>query len=521
MNNFWNNKWGLSLAAGFLLGLSFPPVNLSFLSIPAFILFFRLAEISDSNKQLAYFAYPGFVLWNLITTYWLMMASSYAGIAAILANSVLMTIPLIFGRYFLQKIKTPVIIGFLQAAAWTSYEYLHHNWDLAWPWLTIANAWSKQVSIIQYISITGHLGISFWAITTAALSYQAIRTKSKRLSIYATACLLVLPGLSLIHYWSSSDAEYFSDSDKTEVAVIQPNHDSYQDYGGMSGLPEVLDSLFSLTTQTITSQTELIVWPENAIDGSVLINSQTVSRVADSAKTWNKSFIIGTGLFELYPEGEEPDLYRGVYRGQAYNIFNSSLYVDDAGTVTYYKKANLVPIVERVPFLGFLTAIDVFEWVNWGKIAGFGKGTEPTVIATNQFVTGGLVCYDSVYPDWNRDFVNEGVDFITIITNDGWWGNTSGHHQHFAYARLRAIEFDRWIVRSANNGISGIIDPNGRIFEKTDYWVRTGFAFSVPNKDSKTPYTKFGDWLSYLLLIFVVAGWVFARFKKEETILNE
>lgn len=513
MNTFWHNKWGLSITAGTLLGLSFPPIDLSFLSIPAFILLFRLSDLCDSNKQLAYYSYPGFVVWNLITTYWLMMASVYAGIAAVLANSVLMTIPLAAARYYSNRFEKPVLIALLQTTVWVSYEYLHHHWDLAWPWLALGNAWANQVSLIQYISITGYLGISFWVIFTAALSYQAIRLRNQRLGRYAMVSFLLLPTLSIISFWGS-ESQILLQQQKTEVMVIQPNHDSYQDYGGMSGLGEVLDSLFALTEAKRTPDTELIVWPENAIDGVIQPNGRTAKRIADSARAWNTSFIVGTGLIETYDENDQPELFYGYLGDQPYNIFNSSLYITQEGDISYYHKGKLVPVVERFPFVQFFHAVDVFGWIDWGKKAGYGRGKETTILPDKHFITGGLVCYDSAFPSWNRQLARKGAGFITIITNDGWWGNSSGHHQHFAYARLRAIELNRWIVRSANNGTSGIIGPYGRVFKKTDYWVKTGFNFSVPNLHTRTFYYRFGDWLSYLALFVSVAGFIRARFRK-------
>ena len=99
-----------------------------------------------------------------------------------------------------------------------------------------------------------------------------------------------------------------------------------------------------------------------------------------------------------------------------------------------------------------------------------------------------------------------GADFITIITNDGWWGDTSGHVQHFAFARLRALEFRRWIVRSANNGISGIIAPDGDVHVETNYWERTGFTYNVYPSDQLTFYALYGDWFNWLMVAGAVAG---------------
>lgn len=509
MNQFLENKWALSITAGVLLGLSFPPVNLSFLSFPAFILLFLLTEKSAGYKHTAYFSYAGFLIWNIATTYWLMMASIGAGMAAILANSVLMTIPLCLARFFSKKFKNPFLIALLQAAAWIAYEYLHHNWDLAWPWLAIGNAWSNQVSLIQFISITGHLGISFWVVLTSALAVQAFRLKTQALAVSTTVSLLLLPLASLIYFGATNPVE--TDSDPVVVTVIQPNHDSYEDYGGMSGITEVLDSLFAITKKVKTDESALVVWPENAIDQATRIGNYASTRIADSANVWDTNFLIGTGLTIIYDEDNLPTTYRTSRNGTNYNIFNSTLFSDADGNLTYYNKANLVPIVERTPFLDFFNKADVFGWVDWGGIPNYGKGNTPDMFQTDAFSTPGLVCYDSVYPGWIRKFVNDGADFITIITNDGWWGNSSGHLQHFAYARLRAIEFDRWVVRSANNGTSGIIRPDGTIEQKTEYWVRTGFNTFIPKRSTRTLYARFGDWLSYLCLILVSGGWVSGR----------
>ncbi|MEX2605036.1 MAG: apolipoprotein N-acyltransferase [Gracilimonas sp.] len=512
MINWFQNKWVISVTAGILLGLSFPPVNLSFLSFPAFILLFHLSEKSDSYKQLAYYSYAGFVVWNLIGTYWLMMASLPAGIAAILANSVLMTIPLCLAKYFSQKSESPFIIAIFQTSAWVAYEFLHHHWDLSWTWLAIGNAWANFTGVIQYISVTGFLGISFWVVLSSALTYQLILHKEKLLFYSTIGVFLLFPVWSFILY---DDYSENNSNEAVEVAIIQPNHDSYQNYGGMSGLNEVVDSLIALTERTITPETQLIIWPENAIDGWIFADSPSALRISDSARAWNTNFLAGTGLYESYPP-ESVGLFRGTYQGLPYNIFNAALIIDSSGAISDYKKANLVPVVERVPFVETLAAIDVFDWVDWGEIAGFGKGSDPDMLKTNAFTTPGLICYDSVYPSWIRKYIRNDATFITIITNDGWWGNTSGHHQHFAYARLRAIEFDRWIARSANNGISGIIAPNGAIQHKTEYWLRMGFTGKVFNKNSRTFYTRFGDWLPLFCLIITFLGWGFFQFNSRK-----
>src|SRR5690606_5843837 len=141
------------------------------------------------------------------------------------------------------------------------------------------------------------------------------------------------------------------------------------------------------------------------------------------------------------------------------------------GSIASYEKTNLVPIVERFPFYGFFSKFPVpgFEWP---QIMGYGRGNEIINFEFEGIKSPAMICYDSVFPDWVRKSVLAGADFIAIITNDGWWGSTSGHIQHYDFARIRAIETNRSVVRSANNGISGMVHANGEIHSKTQYWER-------------------------------------------------
>ena len=509
-----NYPWILSIGIGILLSLSFPPINASFLSFFGFIGLYQLVHLSHSYRHLAMISYPAFFVWNLGTTYWLIMASIPAGVAAIIANSAVMLLPMMVIRFMHHRYRLYVWTALFQAATWVLYEYLHHHWDLAWPWLSVGNAWANHISVIQYISVTGHLGISFWVVFGSFLCAHWLQLPEKK-GVKTTVLILsivLLPLTSMISFRLTSKELQKSKGNQIEVVVVQPNYDSYQDFGGMSGTEEVLDSLFSLSLIQKKSETELIVWPENAIDKPIQMDSWHARRIADSARVWQTNFIIGTGLYTLYPD-QAPDLYRSNVNGVRYNVFNSTLFADTNGHLSRYDKAQLVPFVERFPFVEFLNKVDIFKWVDWGEHAGFGLGNKTSMIKSpSGFTSPGLVCYDSVFPSWNQAFVREGAQILTIITNDGWWGNSSGHIQHFAYARLRAIEFRRWVVRSANNGISGIISPDGSVNQKTKYWTRTSFSADVPLRNDLSFYTRWGDWLSmlcfFLVFLSVGYGWV-------------
>lgn len=507
--DYWNTKWALTVTAGILLGLSYPPVPLPILVFPAFLLIFRIIDLSASAREAAYWTYPGFVIWNIITTYWLMMATFAGGVAAILANAALMTIPVML-QYLLQKQKWQSwLIAMLQAAVWLSYEFLHHQWELAWPWLTIGNAWANVPQLVQYISVTGYWGITFWVLFASALAYQIIKKPLKSTKIALGCALLTFP------LWSLA-ISLFSDStppeNHQEVVVVQPNFDSYETHGGYPSPREAANHLLELTDSARTPQTDLVVWPENAIqtnmsnrDSYSRETADTKTRLFNTVKEWNTTLITGATFFEFYPSDEAPALpYTS--GGNSYLPFNAALGFSPDQQLEVHRKHNLVPIVERVPYVSFLNNIDVFNLVDWSRSQGYGKGLQANQFSVDETKTPALICYDSVFPGWIRNYITDGAGYLTIITNDGWWGNTSGHEQHFAYARLRAIEFDRWIIRSANNGISGIISPDGSVKIETPYWESTTFRYEVPVLTSQTIYARFGDWLPILMLILSVFG---------------
>lgn len=518
VQDFWDHKWFLSIASGLLLGLSFPPFPFPFLQFPAFVFIFRLISLCTTAKQAAYYIYPGFLIWNLIVSYWLMMASLAAGIAAILANAVLMALVVMLQFTTQKKCSSGWLIALLQTAFWVSFEYLHHHWDLSWPWLTLANGWSNWPAAVQYISVTGFWGISFWVMLTSTLFYQSMRLNKRKLKISAFVILGLFPVISLLQLpFVSTQSE-----EKAQVVVAQPNFDSYQPFGGLGSSQKALELLFSISNSVLTEKTDLVLWPENGIHpnlSNVNMNDVTANlsktKLKNKAEEWKAPIVGGTGYYEFYDVADYPPL--PMYsNGAPYLVYNAALGFYPNGEIEVYRKHNLVPVVERFPFVHFFDAIDVLGLVDWADIQNFGQGYQPNQFKVGSTKTPALICYDSVYPGWVRNFVLNGAGFISVITNDGWWGDTSGHRQHFAYARLRAIEFHRWVVRSANNGISGIIAPDGSIKKKTKYWTRTAFRYKVPILTDLTLYARLGDWLPIALLFVSISGLIFFIIKRKD-----
>ena len=499
----WQRPWALSLLAAILLSLSFPPFNLSVLQIPAFICLFRIGEISQTKRECILYTYPSLVLWNLLVTYWLMMATVSGGIAAIMANAAIMLVPLLLIRTLFRS-SVPVFSSALFAAsAWVSYEFLHHNWDLAWPWLTLGNGWANLTGFIQYISYTGVLGVSFWVVFSAALFYRYLMVPDRMVLYKALAVFFIFPVCSLLVYFTIPEET----GEPLNVAIVQPNSDSYNTpYGGYDTLDDLLTKILNQTRSVVSEDTDVIIWPENAIMSSLPIQNRHFNRIRDSLRVWDTELITGSGFVEYFPEPDERTVYRTTGSGTSYRVYNAAFNLHPSDSNAVYRKGRLVPVVERFPFVNFFHRMDVFDWVNWGNFMGYGLGAEAVTFSVNSHQTPALICYDSVFPGWVNRFVQNDADFLTIITNDGWWGDSNGHVQHFDYARLRAIEQRRWIARSANNGISGIISPDGSVEYETEYWVDDAFTYTIQTSELKTFYARHGEWFGQLMLFFSFIG---------------
>ncbi|MGZ3885752.1 MAG: apolipoprotein N-acyltransferase, partial [Bacteroidia bacterium] len=199
--------------------------------------------------------------------------------------------------------------------------------------------------------------------------------------------------------------------------------------------------------------------------------------------------------------------------------YNTAIYVDTARHCSFYHKSKLVPGVERMPFPGIFKYFEKYAIELGGTSGSLATQDERTVFSDDiyGFKLAPSICYESVYGDFMGTYIREGAQVIGIITNDGWWGDTPGHRQHLSYAKLRAIESRKQIIRSANTGISCFIDEKGNISQPQPYWQFAVISSDVKLNDVKTFFVRFGDLLSYASVIITIALLGFAlvlRFRK-------
>jgi len=288
--------------------------------------------------------------------------------------------------------------------------------------------------------------------------------------------------------------------------------------------------LLNLADSLVTPNTEYIVGPETFINNSVWqANMHThpeVLKLYDFLKKYPKAkLVMGATTYKLYTLPEEyTPTSQPINQGKdRYDSFNSAFQLDESDFIQIYHKSMQVTGVEKMPYanvLGFLKKLTI-------KLGGTMR-SHGTQAFRSAFVSprdgtgvGPVICWESVFGEYVTDYVNDaGANFLFIITNDGWWRNTPGHKQHNSFARLRAIENRRSVARSANTGISSLIDQRGRELDRAGWWERTGLRGELNKNDHITFYTKHGDFLgriaTLLTVILILYSIVFRYIKKSK-----
>jgi len=307
--------------------------------------------------------------------------------------------------------------------------------------------------------------------------------------------------ISYIIYYNYEEIE-----NPVEIVVVQPNTDPYNEQYDQD--PEVLlEKNLIMAREVITEKTRFVVFPESTLyDGRYSIWEENLWR-SPLLRQLQKfifenpelSVVIGASTHRNIPEGEKKTNAARKFRNSDhyYYSYNTSFLIDTSKIIQVHHKSKLTPGVEIMPSWGILKPIENLAIDLGGTIGTLGRD-EHTVIFEDkrQIKVSPIICYESVYGEFVAETIREGAEMIFVVTNDGWWGNTPGHRQHFLFSILRSIETRRSLARSANTGISAFINQRGDVFQKTQYWEPAVIRQNLNANDKLTYYVKNGDFLA-------------------------
>jgi apolipoprotein N-acyltransferase len=509
---------GLSLLSASLCILSWQPYSIIVALFVAFIpLLFIEKQIRE--KQLAtgwlfMYGFIAFFTWNIGTTYWLWNATIEGAYAAFLINTLLMCVPLLVYHFFAKK-HSESHSEWVLILAWLSFEYLHHTWEFSWPWLSLGNAFSAFPKSIQWYEYTGVMGGSFWVLFANIKLYRLIakwKSHSQSINFSRSLNLLFFIGFAPVFLSWYILYNYHSEGIPVNVVVVQPNIDPYTEKFESS--PEIQTKhMLQLASTKMDSSVQLICFPETALQGSLnesaLISEPSIQLLNQFlGEHPTTSILSGADTYQFYPAAEKTFTARKYNEEFYYDAFNTALLLKSSTETQIYHKAKLVPGVESMPYQQALNFLGEAA-INLGGTSGsLGRNSEATnfTIGMNQAVAP-VICYESVFGEYVADYVSKGAGLLCIITNDGWWGNTPGHRQHFDYARLRAIETRRYVARAANTGISGFIDDKGEVISETSWWVpdaQKATVYELRNLTFYVKHARFIELLPVLLLMLAI-----------------
>ncbi|MBK7944129.1 MAG: apolipoprotein N-acyltransferase [Flavobacteriales bacterium] len=488
----------------------------------------RLHEQRTAERRRAFYPYTlvAFFLWNALCTYWFYLVSEPIATKVlsvgfpVIGNTLLMGIP----WWLRRAVKHRLGDRWADAALvffWIAGERLHHAWDLQWPWLSLGNAFGTRPSWVQWYEITGMLGGSLWVLLVNMLLNRVISTWSvdlKRARRLASVTVLVLLLPLCASLWRYGSYPMTKKGGGVEVVVVQPNVDPYTEKFSGDGVKQ-LERMLALAETAITDQTRVVVFPETALQEGV---GRSVIRLRAFQEAHPEAALLLGMSSERWFHGSDslPAAARPIRNTPYwYESYNAALWMPVQGDIESYHKSKLVAGVELMPFESVLGALGDFSIDMGGTTGSLGQQEERSVLRDG---SSGLaiipaICYESVFSEHIAAHVRNGGELIAVMTNDGWWSDSPGYKQHLAFSSLRAIETRRDVVRSANTGISCIVDQRGDIHQRTEWWVPAAFAARVYPNTGLTFYALYGDLLGRAAVIvagLLIAAVLLARFRK-------
>jgi apolipoprotein N-acyltransferase len=379
-------------------------------------------------------------------------------------------------------------------AIWVGTEYLRGLVFTGFPWCLLGYALADYTNLAQLASWTGVYGLSFVALAVNAGLAALIVSFGKQTVYQFGLTLLALSALSF--GWTASGREVLDPVES--VRIVQTNIDLDQKWDLESKLA-VLNELTTLSNpkQALQSNGEtnpLILWPETPAPFYFNHDPDFRHRVRDIAVS-SKSYLL-FGFVDFKRSSSQ------LTQGDPYN--SVGLISPQGEFVAQYDKIHLVPFGEYVPYSQLFLFVEKIS-----TEAGNFKPGSRVVVSPMQggHRLGSFICYEAVVPDLIRQFSKQGAEVFVNVTNDGWFGESAAPFQHLLMARMRAIENHRYLLRAANNGISAIVDPYGRVLKSIERNRRMVLDGKFGFETVVTPYVAFGD--VFVWLCFAATGIAF------------
>ncbi|MDE7355657.1 MAG: apolipoprotein N-acyltransferase [Rikenellaceae bacterium] len=443
-----------------------------------------------------------FVAFNLMTVTWIARSALIGTVAAVIVYAVIFgTVAAIYNAVWKRALK-PLAYTVL-VCGWTAAERFYTHAEISFPWLNLGGGFAVDHFLVQWYEYTGTLGGTLWVLVANLLVFEALvhwresRSFSARRWMAPLLWVAVPAAGSLVMYGCYKEGDK-----KVTVTLMQPNVDSYKDkFGGQSQRVQ-LDRMVGMINDA-PADSRFIVGPETALNDSYWIGSIEQSHMVDTIRRTlagrpDAALIFGLTTFKGYPKMLYPVPPTTTCRTRPdrdywWDAYNSAICIEGSAPLQLYHKSKLVIGVELIPYHEYFSWFNKLS-VDLGGVSGMlAVQDESSCFVTPAGSVGCAICYESVYGEYYASFVNRGAHLMFVITNDGWWGDTAGYRQHLRFSQLRAIETRRSVGRSANTGISALINERGDITARTPWGKECTLSGELTENDRITLFVQYGD----------------------------
>jgi apolipoprotein N-acyltransferase len=395
--------------------------------------------------------------------------------------------------------------------AWVALEYIRTFLFSGFPWELLGYSQFERLHLIQISDIFGVYGVSFFiTLSNTAILFSLLYFAKRRWQGYqisgrlaAVALMVFVMSIALTAaygFWRLNSVDrLIAASPKAQITVVQGNIEQVAKWDPAFQVATI-KKYNRLSLTAAADKPDLVIWPESATPFYFLYEARPTETVMEGIRRVNSDFLFGSPAF--------------VRKDNIVKYYVSAYLVSPREeTISRYDKAHLVPYGEYVPlkkwmpFLGKIVA----------HVGDFVPGEKGKTIAWKKGRIGIQICYEIIFPDLSRAMTKNNATLLINITNDAWFGKTSGPYQHFSMTVFRAVENRRALARSANTGISGFIDPAGRILASTPLEKDAVITRPLPLLGNKSVYTRFGDVFAQICLavtiLFIILDFVKTAFR--------
>ena len=372
-------------------------------------------------------------------------------------------------------------------AAWVATEFFRGYAFEGFPWVPLGNSQVTVLPIAQLASVLGVYGLSaLVAFVNALIAFALLNTGRARVRSLAVAVSLVI-AIGAWGTWRIHDASLTREGTPIRVGLVQGNIEQTAKWDPKQAR-RIFTTYVAMTRDVVKRGAQYVMWPESATPFMFEQDEVGEQQMRELAREVHVPILFGS---DQLIRGSTPRLYNAAY-----------LLHPDGQTAAVYRKIHLVPFGEFIPMKRWLYFVSPLV----DSLVDFSAGSEIVMLPIGSHLISTAICYEVVYPSLIRQAVEQGSELLTTITNDGWYGHSSAPYQHFEMASMRAIEQGRYLARAANTGISGVVDPYGRIVDESSIFQQVGMVAEVRFLKSRTVYSIIGDTIGYVAIALTAAA---------------